>query len=335
MMTYQQRLSLAMAFSLLLHVSVVWFYASPQIIRLLTSVFSRPAAARQHVTRPARPARALQRRIPQLSFVEVDSSQASLAKPQNARYFSDRSSLAANPAPLARSADIPKIEGRRMERLETSTVLRPGRPQPTPGSAPTPARQPSPPALTMRAETPPAPRDPAEGITAPRLLGKQPAQPAEGSPPEPQFQLRMEKPTFALRSEAPAGQPTQREIPTLASQSDGGVERKGPVALNVIGMPQGAYSKKMFAAIGWRWRLLLDQYYTDGPPGKVKLDFRLRPDGRVDNFAVAQNTASNILASYCQKAVVDSSPFDPWPDELKLLGGDHLDISVEFNVYTY
>ena len=41
------------------------------------------------------------------------------------------------------------------------------------------------------------------------------------------------------------------------------------------------------------------------------------------------------FCSYCQKAVVDCAPFDPWPQELKLLGGDHLDITIDFNVYLY
>jgi len=129
--------------------------------------------------------------------------------------------------------------------------------------------------------------------------------------------------------------PSQREIPTIASETDAGVARRGPTALNVVGMPQGAYSKKMFSEIGRRWTLLLEQYYADGQPGKVKLSFTLYPTGHVDHLKVAQNSASPILGSYCQKAVIDCAPFDPWPQELKLLGGDHLDITIDFNVYLY
>ncbi len=105
--------------------------------------------------------------------------------------------------------------------------------------------------------------------------------------------------------------------------------------MNVIGMPQGAYSKKMFGKIGRCWTLMLDQYYADGQPGVVKLGFTLYPDGRVGNVKVLKNTASSILEKHCQKAVTDSAPFDAWPQELKLLGGDHLDITIDFNVYLY
>ncbi|MCX6909559.1 MAG: tetratricopeptide repeat protein [Verrucomicrobia bacterium] len=108
---------------------------------------------------------------------------------------------------------------------------------------------------------------------------------------------------------------------------------KGGVDCQVTGIPQGAYSKKMFADIGRHWTQLLEQNYTDGQPGRVKLSFTLHPTGHVDHLKVAQNTALPILGKYCQKAVMDCVPFDPWPQELKLLGEDHLDITITFNVY--
>ncbi|MBM3891390.1 MAG: hypothetical protein FJ388_19935 [Verrucomicrobia bacterium] len=269
----------------------------------------------------------------------MDASQASVARPPDARFYSDRSSLAANPVPSARSVDVPKIEGRKLDHLETTTVQLPGRTQPTPARA-------QPPELVMRvkpARMVPKPKE--EGITSPELARRQEpqpktatatTQPAPAQPAAPAMpQLQFAEPTFGLRPEPRVGEATQREIPAIASQTDAGVSRRGPTALNVWGMPQGAYSKKMFAEIGRRWTLLLEQYYADGQPGKVKINFTLYPTGRVDHLKVAQNTGSSILASYCVKAVVDSSPFDKWPEELRLLGGDHLDITIDFNVYLY
>ncbi len=121
----------------------------------------------------------------------------------------------------------------------------------------------------------------------------------------------------------------------MASSTDGGVSRRGPTALNVVGMPQGAYSKKMFAEIGRYWTQLLDRRYADGQPGRARLNFTLYPTGHVAHLKIAHNTASPILAELCETAVLQCAPFDPWPEDLKLIGGDHLDISIDFNVYLY
>ena len=342
---YQRRLSVAVTVSLALHLFFVWFYAATPLARALAHLLSRPVAVRQ-LSKDQLKRLAMRRPPPQLSFVEVDSTQATAQRPDNARFYSDRSSLAANPTPRDRSAEIPKIEGRKMAQLETSTVRLPVKAQPRPAAPPVPPSQP--PRMAARIQMPQnvAPPKPAEGITSPELFRRQQQQSQTASSPakttdasnaaaqsKPQFQFAES--SFGLRPTPSDMQPTQREIPTIASETDAGVSRRGPTALNVVGMPQGAYSKKMFAEIGRRWTLLLEQYYADGQPGRVKLNFTLYPTGHADHLKIAQNTASPILASYCQKAVVDCTPFDPWPEDLKLLGGDHLDITIDFNVYLY
>jgi outer membrane biosynthesis protein TonB len=311
-------------------------------------MLSRPIAVQQ-LPRDLVRRQALRRPPPQLSFIEVDATQASAKAPETAKFFSDRNSVAANPTPKNRSAEIPKIEGRKLPQLETSTVRLASKP-PSHPAAPPPAAQPKPkPQSTPARVEPPktaATPKPEEGITAPEPQRRaQPqlqtaapaAQPApNAAAPAPSApQLKFAESSFGLRPAPGELSQTQREIPTMASETDGGVARRGPTALNVVGMPQGAYSKKMFAEIGRRWTLLLEQYYADGQPGRVKLAFTLYPTGHVDHLKVAQNTASPILGSYCQKAVIDCAPFDPWPQELKLLGGDHLDITIDFNVYLY
>jgi outer membrane biosynthesis protein TonB len=347
---YQRRLSYAMAASLLIHIFLAWFYAATPLTAMLARLITPVLTARQQ-PKPQADRRPLRRPPPKLDFVEVDALQESKTLPQNARFFSDRSSIAANPAPQNRSAEIPKIEGRKLTQIETSTVQLPAKIQSRPATPP-PAAQPKPkaPSSPARVETPKpvATPKPAEGITAPEPLRRPPeppkqqtaaktskpaAEPAAAAQPTPQ--LKFAESSFGLRPAPSEASPVQREIPTMASETDGGVARRGPTALNVVGMPQGAYSKKMFAEIGRRWTLLLEQFYADGQPGRVKISFTLYPTGHVDNLKVAQNTASSILGSYCQKAVIDSAPFDPWPQELKLLGGDHLDITIDFNVYLY
>lgn len=342
---YQRRLSFAMAASLVIHLVLVWFYAAAPLTQALARLLSRSVAVRQ-LPKDMLRRQALRRPPPQLSFIEVDAAQASVKAPEGAKFYSDRSSVAANPTPSKRNADIPKIEGRKLPQLETSTV-RPASKTPPQPAAPPPAPQPKPKPQTTpaRVEMPKtaAPPKPQEGITSPELerrlqmqqrtAAKPAPETGSSSPQSPQF--KFAESSFGLRPTLGEMAMSQREIPTVASETDGGVSRRGPTALNVVGMPQGAYSKKMFAEIGRRWTLLLEQYYADGQPGKVKLSFTLYPTGHVDHLKVAQNSASPILGSYCQKAVIDCAPFDPWPQELKLLGGDHLDITIDFNVYLY
>lgn len=346
---YQRRLTLALALSLVIHVFLVWFYAATPLIRVLAGLLARPIAVRQ-VPQDQLRRQTLRRLPPQLSFVEVDALQATKTLPQTAKLFSDRNSIAANPAPRNRSAEIPKIEGRKLTQLETTTVHLPAKTQRRPATPPpTPQSKPKASRTTARVETPKpviTPK-PSEGITAPEPQRRPPqqqqraatrtAKPTADTAAATQrtSQLKFAESSFGLRPVPSDMSSIQRDIPTIASETDAGVSRRGPTALNVVGMPQGAYSKKMFAEIGRRWTLLLEQYYADGQPGRVKLSFSLYPTGHVDHLKVAQNTASPILGSYCQKAVIDCAPFDPWPQELKLLGGDHLDITIDFNVYLY
>ena len=344
---YQRRLSFAVAISLVLHLLLLWCYAVTPLSRALAQIFSRPITVKQ-APQDALKRLALRRPPPQLSFVEVDSTQATAAKPANAQFYSDRNSLAANSTPQNRSADIPKIEGRKLPQIETTTVRLPSKSAPRPAAPPAQPSPPKaqPPQMTARVQAPPsvAPPKPAEGVTSPELFRRQqqqaptaasPAKAADfaSAPAQTKPQLQFAESSFGLRPAPSDMQPTDREIPTIASATDGGVSRHGPTALNVVGMPQGAYSKKMFAAIGRYWTQLLDQRYTDGQPGRARLTFTLYPTGTVDHLKVAQNTASPILAELCKTAVLQCAPFDPWPEELKLLGGDHLDISIDFSVY--
>ncbi|MFA5194017.1 MAG: hypothetical protein WC740_25190 [Verrucomicrobiia bacterium] len=349
---YQRRLSIAMAVSLVIHLFVLWFYATTPLMTALARLLSPSVTVTQLPKTPLN-RQIVRRQPPQLNFIEVDALQATKTVPVKPMFFSDRNSLAANPAPQNRSADIPKIMGRKLAELHTTTVQTPAKTQPRPATPP-PAAKPKPqtPSTPARAATPKtvAPPKPAEGITAPEPQRRSQEQPrqktaartakptpdsASTTPAQPASPFKFAESSFGLRPTASEMSPVQRDIPTMASETDGGVSRRGPTALNVIGMPQGAYSKKMFAEIGRRWTLLLEQYYADGQPGRVKLNFTLYPTGHVDHLRIAQNSASPILGSYCQKAVIDCAPFDPWPQELKLLGGDHLDITIDFNVYLY
>jgi len=250
---YQRRLSFAMAASLLIHFFLVWFYAATPLTQALARLLSRTVAVRQ-LPKDMLRRQAIRRPPPQLSFIEVDASQASAKAPEKAKFYSDRSSIAANPKPSNRSTDIPKIEGRKLPQLETSTVQLAAKSQPRPATPPpAPQSKPKPQTAPARVETPKAvaPPKPDEGITSPELQRRTQAQPQPATQPapnasataQPASQLKFAESSFGLRPAPGEMSPSQREIPTIASETDAGVARRGPTALNVVGMPQGAYSK--------------------------------------------------------------------------------------------
>jgi hypothetical protein len=88
----------------------------------------------------------------------------------------------------------------------------------------------------------------------------------------------------------------------------------------------------MIAAVKARWIALLEQYTIPGERvGHVAVKFHLNRDGTVSEFAVAENTAGDILALYCLKAIRDSAPFGEWPQELKdLVKRNHREVQYVF-----
>jgi hypothetical protein len=53
--------------------------------------------------------------------------------------------------------------------------------------------------------------------------------------------------------------------------------------------------------------------------GRVVVKFHLQHDGRITDFEVVENTAGELQAYGCQKAVIRDlgQPYDPWPPSLR------------------
>jgi hypothetical protein len=49
----------------------------------------------------------------------------------------------------------------------------------------------------------------------------------------------------------------------------------------------------------------------------VVVGFNIPPDGKVPEARISESTVDNSLALICQKAVLDPSPFAPWPQEMR------------------
>ena len=102
-----------------------------------------------------------------------------------------------------------------------------------------------------------------------------------------------------------------------------GVGRMGITAFNVAGSPFGEYDKALIRAVQSRWYAIISLNGLYNRSGVVTLHFKLMRDGSVQDIEIKQNTAGEILGLFCQKAVVDTSPFPPLPEKLAELAGDN------------
>ena len=129
-----------------------------------------------------------------------------------------------------------------------------------------------------------------------------------------------------------AGSGSSREIAARKTKGTTvGVNRVGVAAFNVAESPFGAYDKQVVRAVQSRWYALIEQNGLYERAGEVTVHFKLMPDGSVADADVKTSTAGQILALFCQKAVVESAPFEPWPEELRTyLGNEPREVDFTF-----
>ena len=128
--------------------------------------------------------------------------------------------------------------------------------------------------------------------------------------------------SLAAPSLGSPGTGSQREIAAAKSRlTAAGVSRIGVAAFNVADSPFGAYDKQIIRAVQSRWYALIEQNRLYERAGEVTLHFQLLDDGTVQGMETKENTAGIILALFCEKAIVDSAPFEPLPEKLRMLVG--------------
>ncbi len=249
------------------------------------------------MTTTAMEARMRARQEPPLVYVDVSPEQAAPEPPPETKFYSTQNTLAANPEPVDKDSDIPKIEGREEPVTKTFDTLRPA-----PVSEPTPPPEPEP-----EPETKPTPAQPGDL--------------ALGTPPQ---ETRRRPRTLAEAR-------MQKGLVGPRTRQDGGVRRQGVVSLNVKSSPFGAYDAALVAAIQKRWYDLLEDTSVPLRPGRVVVEFTLHYDGRITELKIAEQDVGEILSLYCRKAISDPAPFSPWPKELRqLVGKDYRDVRISF-----
>ncbi len=245
-----------------------------------------------------------------LMFVEVNPAQASAEPPKDAKFYSDKNSVAANPDTKLDS-NIPNITGTQKELVRTEDVPRKVFTplQPTPPPQPAQEEQKPKPAVT--------PGDLA--MAKPDLTPRQDT----GDAPKPRPRTIQEARARLEQNNRLTGQKMKQE---------GGVRRHLDLSsVDAKATPFGSYDWALIQAVQQHWFSLLDQqaYAYDGQ-GKVVLQFTLHYDGRITEMSVSENTAGFKWGVICEQAVQEPAPFQPWPAEMRRMLGNTRNIQFTF-----
>jgi outer membrane biosynthesis protein TonB len=279
----------ALLISLIVHALAFWLLVVLAIASILFSSAKRDALAQMLHDQAAR-ARTEPRQEPQLEFVQVDPNQATPDAPKNAKYYSSKNSIAANPD-AQKDTDTPKIDGTQTHVPKAETTPRPT-PFPLQPSAPKETPQPE------KSEEKPAQKPGDLAMLNPAL-----------NKPTETPQIQHERPHTLAEAHQLAGD---------KMKEDGGVQRQRLLAsFDAIGSPFGEYDARVIAAIEQHWYDLLDsQNFSQDHGGRVVVQFRLNYDGRISDMRVVQTDVGPVLSQLCQAAISDPGPYERWPQAM-------------------
>jgi len=248
-----------------------------------------------------------------LVFVEVSPEQATPEPPKEAKYYSSKNSLAANPEP-ERQTDVPKIDGSNTELVKTEDV---------PRNQFTPL-QPTPPPL-------PQTKEPQEEVKAASTEKPGDLTLAKPDPEPKKDEGKAEKSRPKTVEEAKARLQDNR-LAGKKMKQEGGVGRRLEIAsLDAKATPYGEYDYELVRAIQNCWYGLLDQQgYASDYRGKVRLQFQLHYDGQISDLNVVENTAGPLPSFICERAVDKPKPYRKFTSDMRHLVGDVRHIQFTF-----
>jgi hypothetical protein len=318
------RLALALFLSLCLHLSFWAGYEANQKYswwNRLLDLRPEPKLSQRQTPPKAPTALTTQANIISEPMTLVEVSQADYDPPAKAKYYSNKSSRAANPD--VSDASQPKLNGQQHQvpKTEDQTLLSKIQPEtPPPQPRPTPEEK-------NDIEVPPTPETVAAAAAG---LGH-PGQPGTGTAltpaPAPAAPAAHERPRTVQQALQ------QQSLPGRQMQQEGGVRRQRAIpSFDVKGTPFGEYDHAIVMAVTQRWYDLLDsRRFAQDRSGEVVIQFRLKPDGTVMNLHQTQNSVGEMLGYVCQEAVEESAPFAKWPpDMMRMIGANYREITFSF-----
>jgi outer membrane biosynthesis protein TonB len=314
------RLWIAFIVSLILHLTIYGTYRVGQAVGLWERLHWKPMAEVVEALQEAKIEAQAPTGPPPLLFVDVNPAVASTEAPEDARYYSDKNSRAANPL-TDETTDVPMFDGDQEKLVRTDdvapTVSVPLQPAAPP--APEPVEQPK-----KEVEENPS------TLKGDLLLAKA-EDLEEKAKPEP-VQV-PERPRTLKEAMARLPQAEAERLAGRKMKQDGGVRRLSMLSsLDVKASPFGEYDRAIIMAIQSRWFDLLDMRgFGNKKSGRVVLEFRLHYDGRVSRMNVIENSVDEMLSLLCQKAVMDPAPYAKWPSDMRrMIGANYRDVRFTF-----
>jgi hypothetical protein len=245
-------------------------------------------------------------------MIFVDVSQADTEAPKQAKYYSNKSSQAANPD-ADQNSNHPKLNGSQTVMPKTEDVPKQQKLQPV-----------APPPQPKTAET--KPQQPVEKID-PMSMGDRELRRV---PEQPQQQQQPERPRTLKQALA------QQQIPGQQLKQSGGVVRHQlQSSLDVKATAFGDYDRAIVDAVTSHWYELLDSHrFAEDRTGRVIVHFKLMPDGTIAEVEIQENTVGQLLGYVCEEAIQEVAPFGKWPSDMRrAIGANYRDISFTFYYY--
>lgn len=280
------KLGVALAISVAAHLFLWGAYAVTQKLELSSRL--HPPRWLQPASPPASEAVPPPNREPMM-FMDVYEDQSVPEPPQEAKHYSDRNAIAANPTPDLQLNE-PKVAGAPNELQKLETAGRPNQfdqlmPNPPPPQEVKPVIKPGTMTIAKADLRPPAERQ------RPRTIR------------EAMLQKQM--------------------APGPRSRQEGGAAQRPNASYNVKATGFGAYDRMFIDAVSTRWYDLLDNLSYEGyQSGKVVVQFTLNYKGEISNLQVLENTVTETLSLMCVKAIRDPAPFGEWTREMRLAVGE-------------
>jgi outer membrane biosynthesis protein TonB len=166
---------------------------------------------------------------------------------------------------------------------EIARKIKPAPPEPVPGKIPVPASSPR-----LAQTPPPIPKELEKPLPANVL----------SQPPTPIL------PQFIPLNPTPENVSVRRQSRNLSHED--------PQS------PFRAYDETWIEIVSRHWQALLGQQdLVRNRSGTVVFDLTLNPYGRITRIQLAQSDMDEILTWLCRRALLDRSPFPPWPREIR------------------
>lgn len=119
------------------------------------------------------------------------------------------------------------------------------------------------------------------------------------------------------RSQQPSRPATDASIEIRASKLRGAAEDFGKPSFAISATSKGAYITKMFRAIEYRWKTLIDPYISLHSVGAVAISFDVTADGVITNIQVISGDEHYMNAQYAVQSIREvGGQLPPFPEDM-------------------